>query len=319
MKFIFYQNIISIHQSSFLTNLAINHDVILFVYEDIYDSRKKQGWEVPKLANVKIIKKPTKEEVSFFFNINNTHIFSGINTYPFVYKFFKKAVISGFNVFTMLEPFRTDGFKGKLRYIKYFYLMQMYDSKIKGILATGRLGRSCYENVGFSKNKIFDWGYFVEDKLDFSKKKYEINKFRKIVFVGEISKRKNIIPLVKKILPLLSHNNQFSIIGDGVLLNKLQQLISNTQNVNYLGNLNNNEVVKLVSKHDLLILPSLFDGWGAVVNEALHTGTQVLTSESCGASVLLDGEKRGAVFSLKKNNMEAVLKKWINKRIRERE
>ena len=60
MKFIFYQNIISIHQSSFLTNLAINHDVILFVYEDIYDSRKKQGWEVPKLANVKIIKKTHK-------------------------------------------------------------------------------------------------------------------------------------------------------------------------------------------------------------------------------------------------------------------
>ena len=47
---------------------------------------------------------------------------------------------------------------------------------------------------------------------------------------------------------------------------------------------------------DLLVLPSLFDGWGAVVNEALQAGMRVLCSTACGAASLLDGRQRGGSF-----------------------
>lgn len=36
---------------------------------------------------------------------------------------------------------------------------------------------------------------------------------------------------------------------------------------------------------DYLILPSLYDGWGAVVNEGLQSGCKVLVSKDCGASI----------------------------------
>ncbi len=68
-----------------------------------------------------------------------------------------------------------------------------------------------------------------------------------------------------------------------------------------------------MDKCDLLILPSIFDGWGAVVNEALGRGMRVLCSNGCGSSVLLDGEQRGSVFNLEANDFELHLVKWLKK------
>lgn len=75
------------------------------------------------------------------------------------------------------------------------------------------------------------------------------------------------------------------------------------------GRLSNSDAHLQMATHDYLILPSLYDGWGAVVNEALSVGTRVLCSKACGASILLDGNERGEAFS-QKNDIQ-ILKKWI--------
>ena len=87
----------------------------------------------------------------------------------------------------------------------------------------------------------------------------------------------------------------------------------NKEYVEYLGVLNNEEVQILMNKCDLLLLPSLYDGWGAVVNEALTAGMRVLCSDQCGAKVLLDGNERGGTFSIKKNDFKEAFSKWLNR------
>ncbi len=47
---------------------------------------------------------------------------------------------------------------------------------------------------------------------------------------------------------------------------------------------------------DRLVLPSRWDGWGAVVNEALSAGTPAIVSDTCGCSSLLVSSRCGAVF-----------------------
>lgn len=69
-----------------------------------------------------------------------------------------------------------------------------------------------------------------------------------------------------------------------------------------------------MQSHDLLILPSMYDGWGAVINEALQQGMRVLCSDRCGASCLLDGIHRGGTFSWnEKGSLERELRHWISK------
>jgi glycosyltransferase involved in cell wall biosynthesis len=45
-----------------------------------------------------------------------------------------------------------------------------------------------------------------------------------------------------------------------------------------------------------LVLPSLFDGWGAVVNEAVGAGIPVLVSEAAGSSEIVAAHHCGTTF-----------------------
>jgi glycosyltransferase involved in cell wall biosynthesis len=68
-----------------------------------------------------------------------------------------------------------------------------------------------------------------------------------------------------------------------------------SERVLFTGILKNTLVPHAIKKADLLVLPSVWDGWGAVVNEALGVGVPVVCSDFCGAQVLLAGE-RGETF-----------------------
>lgn len=58
----------------------------------------------------------------------------------------------------------------------------------------------------------------------------------------------------------------------------------------------NSKIASIMSSQDILILPSIYDGWGAVVNEALQAGLYVICSDQCGASELLHDKRLGSVF-----------------------
>jgi len=316
MKFIFWQNIISIHQSAFLNALSEKHELVLVVEKDLEKERKEQGWSIPGLEKINIIVAPTEKQMIELLDETAIHVFSGIYAYPMVNKVFRYAVKKDLKIGVLLEPYKWIGVKGIIRWMKYHFLKLRYNNYINFIAATGELGVLQYSNIGFDKLKIYEWGYFVEfSELSINN---EINKddFQKpsILFVGSIDERKNIIPQIEIIKKFEDHIRIMTIVGDGPLKEELLTKIQGYSIFDYKGNLRNNEVKKLMSSHDILILPSKFDGWGAVVNEALHAGMRVIASENCGASVLLDGEVRGEKFQFKgENDFEKVLLKWIKK------
>lgn len=318
MKFIFWQNIISIHQSSFLEELAVNNEVLLIVEEEIENRRKLHGWSVPEINNIKIIVNPNERHIDKILvdNTNEFHFFSGLEIYPITTSALKKAVkFKMKNIGVLLEPFNQIGLKGFLRKIKYRFLIQKYRKHISILMPTGMLGRKCYENISFPKEKIFDWGYFTNTIVNVKNaNENQIRNKPDLLFVGSIDKRKNILEIVKLLKNKTHQYNKFFIAGCGELESELKETILGRNNIVFLGGLKNEEIKLLMAKCDILILPSLFDGWGAVVNEALQAGMQVIASENCGASVLLDGEQRGVVFSYaKKGNFEQVLAKWLEK------
>lgn len=59
----------------------------------------------------------------------------------------------------------------------------------------------------------------------------------------------------------------------------------------WIPSLPHEEVLKLMSCHDLFVFPSLFEGYGLVIAEAMSQGTPVLTTNrTCGADFIKDGE-----------------------------
>ena len=173
------------------------------------------------------------------------------------------------------------------------------------------------------RDRIFDWGYFTEIPVtechNFSGKNKEVSSLPDIVYVGRLDHRKRILSLVQTLKKMTGFFNKLYVIGSGPLKNELNALI-NSENfrsngelsIEYCGTMENKQVQSFIANCDILVLPSVYDGWGAVVNEALIQGTPVVCSEDCGASTLLKDKWRGETFSWKKkDDLYNVLKKQL--------
>jgi len=178
-----------------------------------------------------------------------------------------------------------------------------FHNKIDFILAIGDLGAQWFQKCGFPKNKIYPFGYFVE-KIDLNKNdlnrysEYVNNKFH-FIFIGQLIECKGVDILLKALSELKEKNWFLDIIGDGKErknVKNLSKILGLSKYIKFHGVKKNVETRELLKTADLLILPSRYDGWGAVVNEALMCGVPVVCSDACGAAELINGSFRGEVF-----------------------
>jgi len=298
---VFWQYSISMHQSAFLRNIAVNNKVLLIVAQEWTENRKNLGWEMPDMTGVEIIIAPDDKKIKSVIESSPKaiHNFAGIDAFPFVFKAFKLAISYKLKIFVHLEPINLNGIKGGIRFLKYYMLRLRFNRYIDALLVTGLMARSCYEKMEFPANKIWDWAYFTEEQLyPLSESSLPNLNLPSFLYVGSLIERKNIIPILEEIKVLTDGISKFSIVGTGPLEIEVQKLAKENDKIKFIGKRSNSEVKELMRSHDYLVLPSLFDGWGAVVNEALMAGTRVIVSDQCGSSSLLQNGIRGFIFNL---------------------
>ena len=218
------------------------------------------------------------------------HINNAYTQWPYlIHKALIYLLKNNFLVISLFQeqyPYWT-GVKGILRRLKWCYIFNFsYGKAVKAVGCTGNSSLLAYRKAFVKDEKFFDFIYITEclRKMDISLQENDAIRF---VFVGGIVKRKSAIELVDIFKQITNKNIFLSIIGDGDLTNVLVKKISNVNNIFYLGSLSNEQVRQELLKSDVLILPSKFDGWGCVVNEALQCGLRVIVSDACGAHSLI--------------------------------
>lgn len=316
MKIFFWENIISHLRTPFLKAL-ISHgdlDITLVVDKELTEARKKLGWKPIKIEGLKLLVNPDKEEVKNVIKENKTalHFISGLNVYEVPTLALKELKRQKIKFYLMSEQFNKTGFKGKLRKLKSKIDYFKYSKYINGIYAIGDDAYKWYLDAGFDQSKVFQWIYFSE-KFNLT---LPDQKNQTLLFVGELSDRKNILYLIDNFLKLNTNNYKLKIIGAGEHQNKVEQLSKQHQNkVEYLGVMSSKQVRQNMLDSKILILPSLFDGWGAVVNEALLCGNYCITSDNCGSKTLFRKSPfLGTTFKLnKKDDLSIVLNKSLKK------
>ena len=77
------------------------------------------------------------------------------------------------------------------------------------------------------------------------------------------------------------------IVGDGDLKVSLQDYVDQigAESVRFFGFQNRDQIVKYYTISDLLVLPSVRETWGIVVNEAMCFGLPVIVSDQVGAGM----------------------------------
>lgn len=111
----------------------------------------------------------------------------------------------------------------------------------------------------------------------------------KVLFVGGLSQRKGIADLFDAV-EILSPHVELTVVG-----RKPAQACATLESVlkkhRWIESLPREIILAEMRAHDVLVFPSLFEGFGLVVTEALSQGLPVITtSHTCGPDVLTEGE-----------------------------
>jgi hypothetical protein len=146
---------------------------------------------------------------------------------------------------------------------------------------------------GIKPNKITVIPYGVDssrfpNKLKYSKKNGSI----KIAFVGQMIQRKGLYYLLEAVKMLRTKNVELTLIGRGVVDLELINNYKSDINLNIKINLSHNELVNELHSHDMLFFPSLIEGFGHVILEAMSAGLPVLcTQNTAGPDLFITGRE----------------------------
>jgi glycosyltransferase involved in cell wall biosynthesis len=175
----------------------------------------------------------------------------------------------------------------------------LVQAHVAGIFAISRLALTQYLKAGVPPNKLFPFGYFVPfdsiaTGLNIPRSVAENAELR-IVFVGSLIRRKGIDLLQEAVQQLHAQGCRVTvdIYGPG----DVNVLASKGASIHYRGIIPFGQAQKVMVKYDLLVLPSRFDGWGVVVNEALCAGVPVVCSDTTGAGGVATSLGAGLSFS----------------------
>jgi glycosyltransferase involved in cell wall biosynthesis len=122
------------------------------------------------------------------------------------------------------------------------------------------------------------------------------------LFVGKLEPRKGVLRLLELLttsnLPEIEVDFELQFVGSGPLADDIRRVRPRNPRVRLavLGPLYGEALEERFRTADFLLLPSLHEPWGFVVNEAMARGTPVLCSNRCGASEL--AAQAGWVFDV---------------------
>ncbi|WPP52900.1 glycosyltransferase family 4 protein [Catalinimonas niigatensis] len=113
----------------------------------------------------------------------------------------------------------------------------------------------------------------------------------KLLFVGGLSQRKGIANLFAAV-EAFGHHVALTVVGRKAS-NDCPVLDAALAKHQWIPSLPHEEVLKLMHAHDVLVFPSLFEGFGLVITEAMSQGTPVITTERTAGPDLIAHDQNG--------------------------
>lgn len=180
--------------------------------------------------------------------------------------------------------------------------------KDKNLYILGASSYTAHDLVicGFPKEKCFRWGYFpkiTEKNLDELFKNKEENSVPQILYAGRLLPLKHVMDTVKAVHNLTRQGKDvhFTIIGDGESKQEITEYIETNNLSEYftlLPFMSPEEVREYMDKADIYVFGSTFyEGWGAVVNEAMNSACAVVVSHAVGsAAFLINHRENGYIY-----------------------
>jgi glycosyltransferase involved in cell wall biosynthesis len=313
-----WQQVLTDHQVYTFRELCkkSKQDMQAFVCHEELVERKSQGWSKShKCKEVSVVVLPGSI-MNFIFitrtiirNRNDINIFCGpFGDFFITYAFFLSCLISNKTVM-ISEPYLNiatsffsqqvsllDFMKFRLRPILYRIYSLFFSKNIYKCFCISKLAYDQFSTLGVEEKKLFHFGYFLPQIQlnNVYKSKDLASESIDLVYIGALIPRKNLSLLVRAI-EILSRSNialTLDVYGPGTF----DPSYSESPYITYKGSIPFGSSPSVIGKYDFLCLPSLHDGWGVVVNEAISVGVPVIVSDKAGASSVVKSFDCGYLF-----------------------
>lgn len=306
-RYVFWQNIVSPHQVALLEAVAHSGevDVVLVADTAMSSDRTAGGWTAPVLHDVKTIMSPTRAAICDLVRGSAgdcVHIVTGFSRGCRVgylaLEELRRSKPAGCLVGVQAEPGDGRGLKGRLRWCRWRYDTWRYAKTVDFILAIGASGPPWFRSLGIDARRIYPFGYFLEQPQPAAESVWQSGQALQLVFSGQLIRRKGVDVLFAALATLRDEPWTLQVVGDGPERTSLESLASALgirDRISFRGVMKRLDALSVIVAADLLVLPSRWDGWGAVVSEALMCGVPVVCTDTCGASVLLQDPSLGSV------------------------
>lgn len=306
-------------------------DISLKQYSD-KDFKKDIKWDIDLLDGYKykILKNIHNEKTpNNFFSLINFGIFSEIknNNYDLVITFGWSTMSNLFVLFSSIvfnvpfavrgeSPYMYEqnkkGVKQKIRQKLLSFIFQ----KASAFFYIGTQNKLFYQkSFNINTNKLFHTPYSVNNdffidygknlNIENEKEILDITKNQKVmIFSGKLIKRKEPKLLLEALLKVDKNSYCLIFLGSGPLEDELKIYAKeNKLNVRFLGFINQSEIPKYYFLSDIFILPSTYETWGLVVNEAMCCKNAIISSSLVGSSYdIVKDDFNGYVFESGNSN-----------------
>ena len=198
---------------------------------------------------------------------------------------------------------KTDGWKESERELTFMHRLvrEIVYKTSQAFIAASVNSEKLYLSYGVNKEKIFRSPLCVDNKkfennVPFDDREYDI------MFSGQMIDRKLPFFFVDIALKIAKEKPDLKvlILGNGPLKDKfLSELMQNNIDFDYPGFVQQDELPQYFANTKLFLFPTQKDPWGVVANEAMASGTPVLSTHFTGIidDLLIDG-KNGYILDI---------------------
>jgi glycosyltransferase involved in cell wall biosynthesis len=227
------------------------------------------------------------------------------------------AKICGLKVLVRDEATRLSATRSYLKQICKGWFLFVLGKFVDGFLAIGTLNAEYYRSYGIAGDRIFlvpyavDNGFFREKARAAAGEREHLRRALGlepgrpvILYASKLSAVKRGIDLLEAYIRMSPDGVQephpyLLFIGEGDQKKILEERAraKNWSSIKFLGFRNQTELPRYYDLCDVLVLPSLFEPWGLVINEVMNAGRAVVVSDRVGcAPDLVKSGENGYVF-----------------------
>lgn len=175
-------------------------------------------------------------------------------------------------------------------------------NRMDAVLPSGKPHDEIFQSIGFRGKRNLTGSVGIFNKLP--RKEKTIHHPLRYLYVGRLVEVKNIELLVD----VFNENGKpLTIVGTGILDQKLKAKAKS--NIVFRGFVENEKLGEIYQAHDVFVLPSFYEPWGLVVEEAIYWGLPVVVSDRVGSSVdMVEELDTGVIFqSRNKESLHAAI------------